>query len=414
MTGVEITKGLIGGNTIAGSDKTSGLLATAVAVDTKLEYGKAYELRNMNDAKALGIDAVYDSTNKVRLFNHISEFYRMAGEGVALHIMIVEQTKTMVEMLETEAYAKKLINEANGEIRKLALSINPASGYTETNVDGINSDVRAAIAKAQTFAEWCYNNFRPLNIFLEGRAYSGTAASALNLKNITDTPAPKVSVVIGQDYAYAVTQDTIGQKYAAVGNALGCSVKGKVNQNLGENETMNITDVGKDAFVVGGLSSHTPIKDVESDWATLDTKGYLFPIREVGLVGLRWNNDHTCVEQIIDTDGSINEHTVAYGATIDKAARLLRTALLPKVKTVQPVDPKTGTLPVGVVKYFEGLGNTAFETMEALGEISEGKTTVDPTSNLLSGEKALILSFELVPYGTIGKIKGSINLKNSL
>jgi len=282
------------------------------------------------------------------------------------------------------------------------------------NVDGINSDVRASIAKAQTFAEWCYSNFRPLNIFLEGRAYSGTATVVLDLKKIPDTPAPKVSVVIGQDYQYATTQDTVGQKYASVGNILGCSVKGRVNQNLGENETMNITDAGKDAFMIGGLSSHTPIKDVESDWSILEDKGYLFPIREIGLSGLRWNNDYTCVEQIVDANGNINEHTVAYGATIDKATRLLRTALLPKVKTVQPVDPETGLLPIGVVKYFEGIGNTVFENMLAANEISEGKTTVDANSNLLTGEKALGVIFELVPYGTINKIKGVINLKNSL
>jgi hypothetical protein len=414
MSGVEITKGQVGANSIAGSDKTSGLIATAVAIVGKLDYGIGYAVRNMNEVIALGINADYDSANKVRLFHHTSEFFRMAGEGIALHIMIVEQSKTMVEILETEAYAKKLINEADGEIRKLALSLNPEGLYSDVAVDGLNPDVRAAISKAQTFAEWCYNNFRPLNIFLEGRAYSGTAATALDLKNITDTPAPKVSVVIGQDYAFAKTQDALGQKYASVGNVLGCSVKGRVNQNLGENETMNITDAGKDAFMIGGLSSHTPIKDVESDWAILEGKGYLFPIREIGLSGLRWNNDYTCVEQIVDAEGNINEHTIAYGATIDKAARLLRTALLPKVKTVQPVDPKTGKLPVGVVKYFEGLGDTVFENMEAAGEISKGKTTVDPDSNLVTGDKALIISFELVPYGTIGKIKGSINLKNSL
>lgn len=412
--GVEITKGQVGANTIAGSDKTSGLITTAIAVVGKLDYGTHYVIRNLNEAAALGIDVAYDAANKVRLFHHVSEFFRIAGEGVALHLMIVEQSKTMVQLLEDDNFAKKLINEADGTIRKLAVSLSPASDYTETNVDGINSDVRAAIAKAQTFAEWCYGNFRPLNIFLEGRAYSGTAASALDLKKIPDTPAPKVSVVIGQDYNYAATQDAVGQKYAAIGNILGCSVKGRVNQNLGENETMNITDAGKDAFILGGLSSHTPIKDVESDWSILEGKGYLFPIREIGLSGLRWNNDYTCVEQIVDADGNINEHTVAYGATIDKAARLIRTALLPKVKTVQPVDPNTGLLPIGVVKYFEGLGNTVFENMVAANEISEGKTTVNAASNLLTGEKALEIAFELVPYGTINKIKGVINLKNSL
>jgi len=133
MSGVEITKGQVGANTIGGSDKTSGLLATAVAVVGKLDYGTHYAIRNLNEANALGLDADYDSTNKVRLFHHVSEFFRMAGEGVALHIMIVGQDTSMVELLETEAYAKKLINQADGNIRKLAISINPASDYVESN-----------------------------------------------------------------------------------------------------------------------------------------------------------------------------------------------------------------------------------------------------------------------------------------
>jgi len=413
MSGVEITKGQLGANTIASSDKTAGFVVSVGSAPSGMTLGNVYKFYNIKDVEEMGITKDFEHSI---VHHQISEFYRMAGEGSVLFLMLVPRTVSMVNMLDVdEPYAKKLINEADGEIRKLALGLTLATEDSPAATAGINDDVFASIPKAQAFADWCYENHRPLNIFLEGRDYSDNAATVADLTKIPDTKAPKVSVVIGQDYnlASGINHPHHGH-YAAVGNVLGCSVKGKINQNLGENESMNITDAGKDAFMIGGLSSMKPITEVESDWEILDAKGYIFPIREVGLAGLRWNNDHTCVEQILDAEGNINEHTVAYGATIDKASRLLRTALLPKVKTVQPVDPKTGKLPVGVVKYFEGLGNTVFEKMKADGEISEGKTTIDPNSNLLTGDKALIASFELVPYGTINKIKGSINLKNNL
>ncbi len=414
MTGVEITKGIVGASVISAGDSASGLIASALAVADKLEYGEIYLIANTKMAEDLGITEEYDTTNKVRLYHHISEFYRMAGDGTKLYLMIVEQSKTMGEMLDTAAYATKLVNEADGEIHQIGLALNPASDYVDVAVDGLNSDVRASIGKAQTFAESSYENHRPVNVLLEGREYSGTAGSVLDLKAIQDTLAPKVSVVIGQDWDYAEKQDDIGKKYAAIGTALGCVAKCAVNQNIGENETMNITDAGKQVFLTGGLSSHQKIKDVEADWSTLDDKHYIFPVREIGLSGLRWNNDHTCVAPSLDAEGNINEHTISLGRTVDKAARMLRAQLLPKVKTVQPVDAKTGLLPIGVIKYFEGLGNSAFDEMQKNREISEGKATVDPASDLLSGEKSLNTSFVVVPFGTINKIKGTINLKNKL
>ncbi|MCT4613591.1 MAG: DUF2586 family protein [Marinifilaceae bacterium] len=414
MSGVDIKKGTIGANASGSADSTSGLIATCVSVSAKLEYGKLYTIGNLKMAEDLGITSEYDKTNKVRLYYHIKEFYRMAGDGTELHLMIAEQSKTMSELLTDVNLAQKLINDADGQIKQLAVSINPANGYTDTAVDGLNSEVRAAIAKAQEFSNWCFNHYRPLNILLEGRDYVGNAGSVLDLKAIPDTPAEKVSVVIGQDWNYAEKLDDIGKKHAAVGTALGCVAKCKINQNIGENESMNITDSGKDAFMIGGLSSHQQIKDVEHEWSTLDGKHYIFPIREIGLVGLRWNNDHTCVEASIDSESYVNEHTISLGRTLDKAARLLRIQLLPKVKTVQKLDPKTGKLTLGTVKYFEGIGDIAFELMENAGEISEGKTSIDSNSDLLSGEKALIASFTVVPYGTINKISGTINLKNKL
>lgn len=110
----------------------------------------------------------------------------------------------------------------------------------------------------------------------------------------------------------------------------------------------------------------------------------------------------------------MNESTIAYGRTMDEAVRRLRRALLPKIKSVQPADKVTGKLAIGVVKSFNSRGNDVFEDMEFEKLISGGATYTNPDSDLLTGEKVLEVAFDLQPTGTINKIRGTINLKNTL
>jgi len=110
--------------------------------------------------------------------------------------------------------------------------------------------------------------------------------------------------------------------------------------------------------------------------------------------------------------GVLNEHTIAYSRTLDDCTRQLRSVYLPKIKQTFPVD-KDGKLPPGVVKYLEVIGNEVFENMTANGEISSGKTNVDPDSDLLV-EKTLHVSFSVQPTGTIGFINSTIALKSAL
>src|SRR5688500_16265769 len=161
-------------------------------------------ISDVADAEALDIDAAFDTTNNVRVYRHIKEFYRKAGEGKKLYIMLVAQAVSMEDMVEDtgSVYAKKLIIEAAGEIRQLGVVINPTADYVSVLLDGLDSDVRNAIPKAQLLAEWARDSFRPCNILLEGREFNGTAAAAVDLRAIPDTPADHVSVIIGQDWDY--------------------------------------------------------------------------------------------------------------------------------------------------------------------------------------------------------------------
>lgn len=420
LKGVNIQRGAIGPAVNGDKDAIMGLLANGPAVAASagvvgIALGQTVKLTSPDDAKAFGIDEAYDSANHVRVYRHISEFFRICGEG-NLYLMLYSGTPSDAF---GDTYGKKMIADANGDIRVLAVAYSPAADYVPTNVNGIDDNVYAAIAAGQVFYDWTYSTFRPCQVVLEGRGYAAaTSASALDLRNITVGGAVleafKVSVCIGQDWDYAETQNAVGKNFADVGTMLGSLALRPVSHNIAEVEGGDISSAKKGIWVTAGLSNHHKITEDESYLETLDTKGYIFAISYAGLSGYYWNNDHTCTPVIQDADGYFNEYTISYGRPHDKAVRELRTALLPQVKSTQPVDPSTGKLPEAIVGYFEAIGDGVFARMASAGEITKGKTTTDPDSNLLVMPRELKVSFVIVPTGQIDEIKGTINLKTSI
>lgn len=421
IRGFELNKGTVGASSQI-EDNISGLIASGPAVAavpdgvTGVVLGTVYPITKVKDAEAMGITADYDEAGNVQVHRHISEFFRMAGEGTKLFIVVLAQANTMSEMLSTGVSA--LVIASAGAINYVAVAYNPPAGYVAVIVDGLEENVREAIAAAQLQHEWSWDTDRPLTIFLEGRGFSATGATALDLRNILEgvaqLAATHVVLCIGQDFDYAATLNAIGQKFADVGTCMGTKAAISCNRSIGEVETLDISNAIRGRWLTPGISSHVKVSAVEDDLSALDNKGYIFGITYTGITGVRWNNDHVCAPAVVDDDGYISISTLGHAATVNKAARLLRKKLLPKLKTTVPVDSATGYLPVGIRKYFENLGDTAFEAMVKAGEISDGKTYVDPLSQLLTGDRELRVSFTIVPTATIGKIKGTLNLKTTV
>lgn len=422
LKGVNIERGTIGASVNQGADAITGLLATGVAVAADaangisgIALGQTVKLTSLTDAEAYGINESYDSTNSLSVYRHISEFYRMFPNGT-LYLMLYSGD---MEDAFAEQYAKKLIIDANGEIRILGIANTPAAA-TEEYLNGFPEDVFGSIQLGQQLYDWAFSTFRPCQIILEGRDFNAAnAASALDLRNITISnqvlEAFKVSVCIAQDWKFADGLDAIRKKMADLGTMLGSIAKKAVNENIGEVEGGNLVDTTNNKWLVAGLSNHQTIAGWDSQLEALDSKGYIFAISYTGIAGYYWNNDHTCTPIKKDKDGYFNEYTISYGRVHDKAVRDLRTCLLPKVKSTQPVDPDTGKLPQALVTYFERLADDdVFNAMAAEGLITAGKTTVDPESDLLISPRELKVSFVLVPTGQIDEIKGTINLKTSI
>ena len=411
LRGVTLKEGRIGTN-VSGDSREFGIICNGVTVQDKAGLNTTYKLLRPSDAEALGITEDYDKENNVRVFRHISEFYRRATEGRALHIRLVPQAMKPAEMVDE---AKILAVEAEGKISDLVFAYNPPEGHEETLVDGFNGDVRAAIQPLQQFAEWTDQKDMPLHTILEGRALADDLSTVIDLRALkvgeAVLMAEKVTCVFGQDWAYADTLDDLGKKFADVGTFLGVIASQAWNRNPGEVETQNLSNATLGVWTIGGLSNHKKYSEVFESLETLNDKGYVFPIKFQGLSGYWWNDGHVCAPIIMDAKGNMNQHTIYYSHTMDEAKRNLRRVYLPEVK--KPVQLEDGKLPVGMVDYYNEIGNAEFERLASPGTnlISEGKAYTDADSDLLI-EKLLKISFAVVPTGCVNEISGTINLKN--
>ena len=391
-------------------DNISGLITTGIAVSGGVQLDTVYNLKSVADAEALKIDTAYDATsgNKMLLYHHITEFFRMNPNG-ELYLLVVAQEVTATDVLlsdlvdKTNAnYAKKLLVEANGKIRQLGVCLNPDTGYTPTITTGLDADVLLAATNAEALYLEEAALHRPVHIILEGRSIDSTTIGT-SLKDLREEALPHVSVVAGADKAIS-NADAQYNGYAAVGTVLGAVSKAKVNESIAWVEKFNLQSEGKLTAV--GLSGNTALTSItDGSQDTLNTKGYIFFRTHTGIPGVYANDSHTYTATTDDFAYIENNRT------IDKAIRLIRAKLLPKLGSPLKVDADTGQLEAQVVKNFEALGKAAIEVMVQNEEASEIDVYVNPEQNILATGN-LEVKFDIVPTGTARKITVTIGFKN--
>jgi len=219
LSGIKITKEKGGSNRRASNRSTSGIIISTPTLPAGLNFNEVYKVSSIEQIQDLNISIDFDNSNNVNVFRHFSEFFRCAQQGTKLYFMLTNANVSMSNILDdtNSVYAKKLLLEANAEIRQIAIAINSSS--TITYLDGLPQELHAAIPKAQGLALWAYDNFMPCHVFLEGYSVNGNLTTLLDLHNIPNLEATKVSIVIGQDFEHAKTKNIHAQKYADIGHA---------------------------------------------------------------------------------------------------------------------------------------------------------------------------------------------------
>lgn len=394
-------------------DMISGLCTTGVAVSGGAALNTIYELNSVDDAEDLGINAAYDTTNVTLVYYHIKEFFRLCPNG-KLFIILVAQSATLTQLCDkatTNGLAKLLRDpKCRGKIRQVAVARNPASGYSPTLANGIDSDSIAvsggvysgAVVKAQALAEEERDQHRPVFILVEGRSFNGTAPSAIDLRA---SNCNKVALTILQDKAVG-DANALYAGHAAVGTVLGLIAARKVNESIGWVQECNIQSAADEAFVSPALSSNTLISSYSlTDQNTLDTKGFILAKTYEGYPGVFVQDSPTCA--LVSDDFS----TIENNRTMDKAERKVYLRLLPKVNSPQKVDAATGKLAPGVCKYFEAEAENELQSMVTGEEVSGVDAWVDAEQDILSTE-TLEVKVEITPTGKAKTITAVLGFKN--
>ena len=378
FVGVEVSKTQSGSQSIATTDNVGLLVIGSAVAASGLGLKTAKALLGIDDAKALGIDPGYDDTNSILAYHHIDEFFRVSPEG-KLFIVLDDGTLTADEI--------KVILRTNQEITFVGVVRNSAttpadfavymSGY-QTMVDELRAEGRFISSVVLEGAETDSNKL--ISDYADLRAVN----------------APNVSVVIAQD---PIIRDlkTAYETYGAVGTALGSISVRKVNENLGSvdierkpdakkgNQDYPLTDVARQRWMGAVLQSGKNFEELTpNEINALNEKGYLYVGSYNGYSGYYWNDSHTAVVKTSDYSRIENNRVW------DKAALIIRKALLPKVKKNIDKDPATGYIDTAAATELEKFAESKLEAMVADKECSGVGVYIDPKQSLSDGTPLIV------------------------
>lgn len=401
----------------ASTDAVKGLLCGGIAT-TELAVGKVKKLIQVGDAEDVGINAAYDANNGILVYHHINEFFRYSPDGT-LYLMLAPQGTSLTAMCDqSNDYLKKLILDetVKREAKSFGVVLNPdTANYTPTIVNSIDSDATTAVVKAQELV----NSLREGAVYVDAVLIEGRNAGSDigSMEKMRALDSENIAVVIANDPSVA-ERDSAYTHYAAVGAALGMLSIRKVHENLGSvdilqkpdgkkgDESYPLTDRAAGAWLTAALSEGTLVSSLSKiEQKTLEDKGYIFAGFYEGYAGIYFNDSATCTEKADDYA------YIEMNRVWNKAARYIRRALTPKMKSTIDVDKATGHIAASTIADWE---NTAFKHLGNMlrnDEVSDLSVFIDPKQNVLSGEP-IVIKVSLIPKGVARELVNELGFTN--
>lgn len=376
------------GNISLSDDGIAGLILTGAAVANKLELNQVYVLGSTLELAKLGIT---EETNPLA-HKEITAFYRTAGEGAELHLLVVDETTTLTQMCSEDAASplRKLINSAAGRIRLVGINRNTPADYEMTAEKGLDADVITAIASAHAVAEDFLTSIAPFRVLLPALGWDGEAN---NLYKPREGSYNRVSVVMASDGKFGASK----LYSAAIGQVLGRAAKIAVHQNLGRARDGAIAAKG---YLTDGKTpeEHFSLMNL------LEDAGYIFYRTFAGKNGYYLNGDATA------TDVTDDYCFLSSGRVIDKAMVVTYRTYIDDILDNIRVDPDKGTIPVSICKSFEASIIRAVNT--SMGdEMSSFTAYIDPNQNILANGQ-MTITCKIVPLATLREITVNLSLNN--
>lgn len=392
-------------------DNIHGMCLGGVAATGYATLGTVVKLIQVTDADTLGFTAAYDAANKVLVRHHIDEFYRLNPNGV-LWLQVVAQGTTLTAMCDkTNNYVKKLITDSGKTVKSIGVVLNPATGYTPTLANGLDSDVEAAIPKAQELVE----DFADQNVFIdhiviEGRQVNGTIST---IKDLRTMASPNVQVCILQDPDVAAL-DVLFAKYAAVGTVLGSIGIRRAEEDLGCLQVANnpnkavsdfpINSLADSRYLKIAISSGTETKNLTAaEVKVLKDNGYIFADYYPEYPGIFLSGSPTCTAITSDFAYSPN------GRVWNKGARIAVKKLTPKINSKVELDDAGKLKSTTVTSWQEDVNNTrnGLGSLAVDGYCLKTAAFIDPNQDVY-GTSKVIVGMTIKPYGYAREITGKL------
>ena len=405
LKGFTLKKAEGGLGRVASTKDNLFLVVAAMAVTgTQLTHGESKFIIQLKDAEALGITESFDANQKVLTHYHLSEIFRLAPESQIILLPVA-----VGKMQDSTAQIVKTIR-ANKQIKGVGLF-------------GFTNDLSTIASDVEDLQTQIVEALKPDGILIDFVLIEGKGKEGLEVNNFADLKeknAPQVSVIIAQDKGIA-TIDEAYKYHASVGSALGMLSVRNVSENLGsvdieskpENakggNTYPLTDEGKKRYISGGISTGQSAEELSNEQLKLlNDKGYILAGQYADMAGFFLSNSPTCVSK--SSDYTYIENNRVW----NKAARLVRQTLSPRIKSKLPKNPQTGYLKDSIVTSLQELAGKAIERqMVVTGEISGYAVSID-AKQTVTEETPLKVKIRLVPDDILHAIEGEIGLTSNL
>lgn len=385
-------------------DRTVLLVCGGTAIPGKLENYKPVFLNSLYALEQLGCTEETDAANKELIYYHASEAFRLSPE-TELWLMVVPKAGKVSELMSEAQFLSGLRS---------------IKGVNTIGIAGLTAD--ATLTAAITATQLMTNKMREDHIYidailLEGLGtYIDTIADAPNLRELD---AENISVIIAQDKDVAAL-DGAYTNHAAIGTALGMLSVRYVHENMGSVDIENhprtakgtpdysMIDITLGRWINPALSNGTPMNDVsKADQTTLNDKGYIYAGSFQGYSGVFFSNSHTCVDKATDYA------YIEYNAVWNKAARLVRNTLIPRVRGQVKADPATGYIATDTISYWDSLVRKALDVMVNANDIADFDIYINPKQAAVS-DKPFNIQVKMVANGVVHEFEIDLGFTNKI
>lgn len=139
----------------------------------------------------------------------------------------------------------------------------------------------------------------------------------------------------------------------------------------------------------------------------MNDKGYIYAASYEGYAGVYFQNSPTATAKT--SDYAYIENNRVW----NKAARIIRQALIPVVKGTVKKDPQTGFIRSTTISYWEGLVNKALENMIIDDEISGFDFYINP-KQIVNDESPVTGKAQIVADGIVHEFEIDLGLTNQI